>query len=262
MRNHEHTAENLVGPDPEQDLARSKLRLLEMKRGQTWPDRYACEIILVLNCRSSGFQLQDEKQVLAVGETAMLPLGNGLVASAEGHVLSARIEALQAPSQVIKLNDRLIAQLMRRAWASKEVCGEIVAPTLGLIEVLAAQTIRQHQEKLDFLEGIDARIVAALAYIDRNFSTSLDISELAKVAFLSRSHFARLFKDATGEPVWSYIRRVRCEKAREMLLSSNDSLVDIAFRTGFANQSHLTQSFKSQFGQSPGAMRSRLRAER
>lgn len=76
------------------------LRLIELSRGEPWPERQYCEIVLVLvlDCRAPGLALAaGGGDLLAVGETTLLPLGNGLIASAQGRVLAARLEAVTAP---------------------------------------------------------------------------------------------------------------------------------------------------------------------
>ncbi len=192
---------------------------------------------------------------IGVGELALLPLGNRLVASASGRVLSARVENLSAPSNPQRLRDRLIALLLKRAWASRSTSSNIVEPTLRFIEALAASKVREHQEHLDFLESLDPRIAAVLDHIEAQYGGDLTVAKLAAIANLSPSHFSRAFKAAMGDPVWSYLQRRRCERAREMLLTTDLPNVEIAYRCGFASQAHFTTTFRKAFGVTPGSLR-------
>ncbi|MET3115422.1 hypothetical protein AAKU52_003171 [Pedobacter sp. CG_S7] len=86
--------------------------------------------------------------------------------------------------------------------------------------------------------------------IDINLSLSLkEVSEELNVhpAYLSRE-FSRHFDDLSfGE----YIRKLRIEKAMKLMDTTNHSLTEIAYLTGFSDQSHFTRIFKKQKGQSP-----------
>jgi AraC-like DNA-binding protein len=86
--------------------------------------------------------------------------------------------------------------------------------------------------------------------IDTNLSLSLkEISEGLKVnpAYVSRE-FAKYFDNLSyGE----YIRKLRIEKAMELLHTSSQSLSEIAYLTGFSDQSHFTRIFKRYTGKNP-----------
>lgn len=88
----------------------------------------------------------------------------------------------------------------------------------------------------------------------------ISLNELAREAGLSRSHFARAFKETTGLPPhrWLVLQRVEC--AQEVLINSTLSLVEVAELTGFADQSHFTRVFTSTVGISPGQWRRQRRA--
>ncbi len=68
-------------------------------------------------------------------------------------------------------------------------------------------------------------------------------------------HFAAQFKAATGLRPHEYLLLRRIERAQEMLVEPDASLVDVALSVGFLNQSHFTSTFKRFVGQPPGAWR-------
>ncbi|RNI29457.1 helix-turn-helix domain-containing protein [Rufibacter immobilis] len=94
--------------------------------------------------------------------------------------------------------------------------------------------------------------------IDTNLTLNLkEISEALAVhpAYVSRA-FSKYFDNLSfGE----YIRKLRIEKALALLHTSGCSLVEVAYLTGFSDQSHFTRVFKQQMGQSPSAYLKTLR---
>ncbi|MFQ6548600.1 helix-turn-helix domain-containing protein [Aestuariibius sp. 2305UL40-4] len=241
--------------DSANTTADQRLRLITFRRGEVWPEREQCEIVLVLDCQAKEFSLTDLRGRLSVGELVLLPVGDGTSACVRGRVLSARMDNLPAPPIPQRVGDRLIGQLLRRAWGSSYTASEIIDPMLSVIELLVASRVRAQQERLDLLDRLDHRIARSVDYIETHYGDALTIAELAGVACLSPGHFSRTFKTAMGVPVWAYVTRRRCERAKEMLLTTSVSIAEIAYRCGFANQGHLTRCFKEAFGGTPAAAR-------
>jgi len=103
--------------------------------------------------------------------------------------------------------------------------------------------------------GTDQRIYRAIDYIAFGFGGALSVAELAAVANMSPSYFSQCFKSITGEAVWEFVQRFRCEKAYDMLLFSDDPISIIAHQCGFSSQAHLTSAMRSKYGSTPGSIR-------
>ena len=88
-------------------------------------------------------------------------------------------------------------------------------------------------------------------YLHENFSHSIGLNELAKIAGVHPTHLARVFRKFEKCTAGDYIRKVRIEKARQKIIYSKTSLVEIALETGFSDQSHFTRSFKNITGMTP-----------
>lgn len=90
--------------------------------------------------------------------------------------------------------------------------------------------------------------------MDTNISLSLQqASEELEInpAYLSRE-FSKYFEDLTfGE----YIRKLRIEKAMNLIETTNHSLTEIAYLTGFSDQAHFSRIFKHYSGQTPSAFK-------
>lgn len=93
------------------------------------------------------------------------------------------------------------------------------------------------------------------AYIEAHLDAPLSVDDLARKACFSSAHFSALFRRQTGLPPYQYVLRKRLEAARRLLGDSSLSLIAIAERTGFANQSALSHAFRRHFGHPPSALR-------
>lgn len=101
-----------------------------------------------------------------------------------------------------------------------------------------------------------SRINDVLFHIHQDISQPLAASHLAKVAAYSEQHFHRLFHQVVGEPVHTYIRRVRLEfAANQLMFDTQSSVLDIAEKSGFSSLSSFSKAFKTVFNVPPGAWR-------
>ena len=88
----------------------------------------------------------------------------------------------------------------------------------------------------------------------------ISLAELARACKLSPSHFARAFRQTTGQPPHRWLMEQRIEKAKQLLVDSTLSLAQIAWTCGFADQSHFTRVFAQLVQSSPGQWRRHWRS--
>lgn len=81
------------------------------------------------------------------------------------------------------------------------------------------------------------------------------IAQVARECALSRSHFSRAFKTATGCTPRDWLRQERINKAKALLCHRHMPIAEIGLECGFADQSHLTRIFTRIIGVSPSRWR-------
>ena len=83
----------------------------------------------------------------------------------------------------------------------------------------------------------------------------ISLERLAALAGLSKFHFQRLFKAATGVSPSRYQIDLRVNEARRLLRETKMSVVDVALEVGYANPSHFARLFRKETGLSPSDYR-------
>jgi len=95
----------------------------------------------------------------------------------------------------------------------------------------------------------------SLDYIERHCFEPIRLHGLASLLGLSESHFSHAFKASTGVPPLRWQMETRVGKVKDLLLRDDLTLTDISAMTGFADQAHLTRSFKKVVGVTPSEWR-------
>ena len=95
------------------------------------------------------------------------------------------------------------------------------------------------------------RINIVVEYIRTHLDETLDLRTLAEVSSFSPCHFHRIVSAFLGEPPGEFIARTRIETAARLLLYSDLTVAEIAYRVGYDAPSSLTKAFGRFFGISP-----------
>lgn len=93
--------------------------------------------------------------------------------------------------------------------------------------------------------------------VSRGFQGRLTLSEIGRLVHCSPFHLSRRVTAVTGFPIHRLLVRHRLRQALERVLDSRESLSAIAFSTGFSSHSHLTDTFRREFGCTPDRIRRR-----
>lgn len=186
-------------------------------------------------------------------------------ADTDRHDLASQASGLWAISAGLSHNIKDDHQLLERgmmiydalyAWA-KHLQNEkhTQNPIENLLLDVYKRFLKQKSRKIpswakELKEIIQDQIDTNLALSLKEISQSLDVHP----TYLSRE-FSKYFDDLS---FGDYIRKLRIEKAIELLKNPKHSLAEIAYLTGFSDQSHFARIFKKTMGKSPLAYRKGL----
>lgn len=103
------------------------------------------------------------------------------------------------------------------------------------------------------------RMHKVFQFIDTHLTEDLTLDKVAEVAMYSPYHFHRIFKEITGEPLSTFIARIRLEKAALVLMRKQTVVVtELATEFGFNSNTAFTRAFKKRYGMSPTQFRREL----
>lgn len=121
-----------------------------------------------------------------------------------------------------------------------ELLYQIITPQLPLNTIATTESLDNLYALKDTLE-----------YIEKNFSSQIKVSTLAKMLNMSEGHYSRIFKTHTGTTVGQFINNYRLNFAAQSLRNKALSISLIADMAGFKNLSYFTRAFKQAFTMTP-----------
>jgi AraC family transcriptional regulator len=166
----------------------------------------------------------------------------------------------------LRVNDDALVQmgvdLIEELRPPRPLASERSARAIG--ERMAIHLLRNYfdiEPAREAARGLSAPEIAALrGFVAERLGDGVRLADLARVVGLGVHHFCRVFRDTFGKSPHDYIASERLDRARELLFKTSKPVAEIAMLTGFADQSHLTRSFKRRFGAPPAQLRRRERA--
>jgi len=93
------------------------------------------------------------------------------------------------------------------------------------------------------------------AYISRRLAEPLDVADLAAHAGMSKFHFIRTYRKLAGCTPMAAVRKLRAAAARDLILTTDLPLKQVAEHCGLGNPQHFSRVFRECFGKPPGAFR-------
>lgn len=169
----------------------------------------------------------------------------------------------------VGFQDPLLAQIGFALWqelAQGAPAGKLYAQTAA--QLLAVHLLRHYTAAPGALRapagGLTPRQLRRVTdFVRAHLSEDLSLAALAGQTGFSPYHFARLFRQTTGESPHQFVLRQRIACAQHLLETPDLPLAAVALASGFADQSHFTQAFKRHLGLTPRAYRQEraIRAE-
>ncbi len=99
------------------------------------------------------------------------------------------------------------------------------------------------------------RLDIIFRYLHTHFRQQIDFTDLARELRVDQTSLCRFFKGATGRTMTAYVNELRVGAASELLMDTDESVLDIGFRVGFGNYSNFNRQFKRIKGLGPLTLR-------
>lgn len=184
-------------------------------------------------CEQMGFDVPQEVKVLGADDLAIARFRQPRISSIRTPGEEVGYRAMRTLHQMIRGNTRAVRPLTE-------------VPATELIARESTVGARQSAGNLDDIKS----------YIARNACAGISVDQLVDVAGTSRRSFEKWFQEAVGHSPGEEIMRVRLERAKHLLQTTDLSMGRISSMVGYANSPAFTRFFRNLTGKSPKQFRS------
>jgi AraC-like DNA-binding protein len=131
----------------------------------------------------------------------------------------------------------------------------VLAPIYLAEMVYRILQAEQYSRLLEIAASEVARnpVSEVVSYVHDNMSEPLTVSDLAERVSLSPSAFSHLFREVTGKSPYQFVKEMRLNRARDLLIEGRLSVTQVSKAVGYASASHFINEFRARFGATPRA---------
>lgn len=155
----------------------------------------------------------------------------------------AGVEPVQMNESMIKATERLLNCLhdpLDRKVLGSAAVNEIIYRVLRSEKGRVLYSLTQHHTPY-------AAVARALDRIHADYRESMTVDELAQENAMSVSSFHRAFKRVTGDSPLQYLKKIRLDKAKSLLVYDKMRVNNVAFEVGYESPSQFSREFKRYF---------------
>lgn len=169
------------------------------------------------------------------------------IADAIGRDAGPRAKKLTAGARTSSLGAVLVEEM------THPDAGSLLAAD-AILEAMIVGALRGDREE-GRSSPRDPAIAVAVRRIEDGYADALSVDDLARAAGMSRFHFSRRFREATGRSPYRYLCDVRLERAAELLRRGRHGVTEAALSVGMSDPGRFARMFRARFGATPSAFR-------
>lgn len=173
----------------------------------------------------------------------------------EKMIVSKSNGAVKSKAMFVGKMDESMAEALLRLMKCLDTPVDIpVLSPLIIREIIYRLLSSEHGARIAQLGVLDSKtqkIAKAVGFISSKFTEKLDMSSVAKIAGMSNSNFFKSFKETTGMSPLRYQKKIRLQKARQLLISTANDAATVSYMVGYESPSQFNREYSSLFGLPP-----------
>ena len=165
------------------------------------------------------------------------------------HLETSSIYSFAPSKQFTSIFEEILEETLQKRPHYEILCISHLLRLLSLIQREATQIHNSYNKQWH-------SVTRAIQHINRYFDSDWKLENYADLCCMSKYHFARIFKQVTGQSPLDYRNRIRIEYAKELLSNSFLPINEIGINLGYTTPAYFSDTFKKHTGLSPKEYRS------
>ena len=170
---------------------------------------------------------------------------------ADGAGFLSQMRIFQVPSDERREINRLAARMVAEENGFDARSPLMLRLQLQELLLLCSRVCLLLSEGPASIHTTDRQVLLAARYINEHFRQQISAADIAAAAGFSPNYLSRKFREAAGIGVHDYLVFIRLRSAAFELISTDDSVTDIALRNGFSDSNYFKDVFKKKYSMTP-----------
>lgn len=137
---------------------------------------------------------------------------------------------------------------------------DVVSSSLLMSLITVIYRIVDVKHEYESYKGIHEIALRTKQFIDKNYTQSIRLQDIADTLYVSPHYLSHLFKKELGDSPFNYLISRRIEEARRLLADSGRPVHEVASLVGYGNEKYFSMLFKKVTGMTPSTYRDSVRS--
>jgi len=169
----------------------------------------------------------------------------------EGMDFFSRMRLFQAPDSARRQFGELLGRMAAEEESFDERSGLMLKLQLQELLLLSSRVCQFLEDSPANIHTTDRQVLLAARYINDHFRQQITAADIAAAAGFSPNYLSRKFREAAGIGVHDYLVFIRLRAAAFELISTQNSVTEIALHCGFSDSNYFKDAFKKKYGMTP-----------
>ena len=138
-------------------------------------------------------------------------------------------------------------QALKADMLIRNILEDIISENYDALRISSNLEVIKQSTKVNLYK----RLAIAKGWMEKNYSSSIQLNDLADITMINNQHFLRLFKKGFGKTPHQYLTEIRIKEAKNLLSYSSKQISEICYEVGFESISSFSILFKKHTGYSP-----------
>lgn len=175
----------------------------------------------------------------------------------QGELFLASVRIFQVSETYREQINAHFSRMVSEKKISDERSDVMLSALLQELLLLCARECMFLQDIPANIHTTDRQIVLAAQFISKHYAEHIRAEDIAAAAGYSPNYLSRKFRKSVGTGIHEYLLFIRLHYAALELVTTDDSITEIAFRCGFSDSNYFKDAFKKKYGVTPRAYRKR-----
>ncbi|MDG5787208.1 AraC family transcriptional regulator [Evansella sp. AB-P1] len=166
-----------------------------------------------------------------------------------------RLNVSEDSEEIVSILEKMLKEINHRQTSYSTLIKLQLVELLVLLSRLYQEKHTDIPDSTEAFKNSQLLVKRICGYLERHFDQKLTVENISKIFNISSRQLNRIFKQELNKSVIEVIQHIRIERAKKMLVCSNDKVITVAVKVGYDDPAFFSRLFTRYVGYPPGKFR-------